>query len=73
MQIKLLGNFLFNIGPDGEGHVADRDRNALDQIGRWLEKHGEAVYETGPEGIYKNARQGACYQYGMFTCKKNIA
>lgn len=71
--VRLGGNFLFNIGPDEKGHVAERDRTALDKIGAWLDKHGEAVYGTSPEGIYPSAKQGPCYHYGMFTCKGNIA
>jgi len=71
--VRLGGNFLFNIGPDEIGHVAKRDREALDRIGKWMEKHGEAVYGTSPEGIYPEANQGPCYQYGMFTCKSCIA
>jgi alpha-L-fucosidase len=71
--VRLGGNFLFNIGPDEKGYVADRDRNAMDQIGEWLKVNGEAVYGTKPEGIYPSANQGPCYQYGMFTCKKSTA
>ena len=71
--VRLGGNFLFNIGPDERGRVADRDRRVLDRIGRWLEKHGEAVYGTRPEGIYPTPNQGPCYQYGMFTCRGKTA
>lgn len=71
--VRIGGNFLFNIGPDEKGYVATRDRDALDRIGKWMEKHGEAVYGTSPEGIYPVPNQGPCYQYGMFTCKSNIA
>lgn len=71
--VRLGGNFLFNIGPDARGYVTERDRSALDRIGRWLEIHAEAVYNTWPEGIYPSPRQGPCYQYGMFTCRGNIA
>lgn len=71
--VRIGGNFLFNIGPDESGHVAKRDREELDRIGKWMEKHGEAIYGTKPEGIYKGANQGPCYQYGMFTCKGSVA
>lgn len=71
--VRLGGNFLFNIGPDEKGHVARRDREALDRIGTWMERHGEAVYGTAPEGIYRTPNQGPCYQYGMFTCKGKTA
>ena len=71
--VRLGGNFLFNIGPDEKGYVADRDSKAMDQIGEWLKTNGEAVYGTKPEGIYQSANQGPCFQYGMFTCKKSTA
>ncbi len=71
--MRLGGNFLFNIGPDGKGRVTPRDRDALDRIGKWLARHGEAVFDTSPEGIYATPGQGPCYQYGMFTCRRNIA
>ena len=71
--VRLGGNFLFNIGPDERGYVAARDRAALDRIGKWMSKHGEAVYNTKPEGIYTTPNQGPCYQYGMFTCRGNTA
>jgi alpha-L-fucosidase len=71
--VRLGGNFLFNIGPDERGHVAERDRTALDRLGQWLAKHGEAVYGTAPTGIYPTPSQGPCYHYGMFTCRGNTA
>ena len=71
--VRLGGNFLFNIGPDGSGYVARRDRDALDRVGAWLATHGEAVFGTRPEGIYPMAKQGPCYQYGMFTCRGKTA
>jgi alpha-L-fucosidase len=71
--VRLGGNFLFNIGPDEKGHVVERDRHALDRIGKWMERHGEAVYGTRPEGIYDQPNQGAAYHYGMFTCRGKIA
>jgi len=71
--VRLGGNFLFNIGPDERGYVSERDRQALDRVGQWLEKYGEAVYGTTPTGIYASASQGPCYHYGMFTCRGNIA
>jgi len=71
--VRLGGNFLFNVGPDGRGYVTDRDREALDRIGKWLEVHGEAVYGMYPSKIYTGTTQGPCYQYGMFTSKGSTA
>jgi len=67
------GNFLFNIGPDERGHVIDRDRHALDTIGRWIERNGEAVFDTAGDRITLGKGQGACYHYGMFTTNGSTA
>ena len=71
--IRIGGNFLFNVGPDGKGEVIDRDGAALRLIGEWLERNGEAIYGTKPGKIYEAPNQGACYHYGMFTEKGNTA
>jgi alpha-L-fucosidase len=63
------GNFLFNIGPDEKGYVTARDRGALDQIGEWLSRNGEAVYGTHQDPVMGDSRQGPCYHYGMLTNK----
>jgi alpha-L-fucosidase len=66
------GNFLFNVGPRPSGYVDMREARVLDEIGRWLDLHGEAVYGTRPEGIY-TSNQGPMYHYGMWTCKGSTA
>lgn len=38
------GNYLLNIGPDGNGRVVPFEREVLLEIGRWLEKYGEGIY-----------------------------
>lgn len=42
------GNFLLNIGPDGDGGVVPFEAEVLEQIGSWLAVHGDAVYGTSP-------------------------
>jgi hypothetical protein len=52
--------------------VDDRERDVLLQIGTWLDRHGEAIYGTEPEEIYRRGRgrvQGPMFQYGMWTCR----
>jgi len=51
--IKLLvstsargGNFLLNVGPDGEGNLPEKSREYLLDVGKWLKENGEAVYGT---------------------------
>ncbi|WP_340110665.1 alpha-L-fucosidase [Maribellus mangrovi] len=51
--IKLLskasargGNLLMNVGPKGDGTIADIDVKILKGIGAWLKVNGEAIYGT---------------------------
>lgn len=41
------GNLLLNIGPDGRGAVADRDRRRLDAVGEWMSRHERSVRGAG--------------------------
>ena len=40
------GNFLLNIGPEGDGSVVPFERAVLLRIGDWLRRNGESVYGT---------------------------
>ena len=40
------GNYLLNIGPDGEGNVPAASVQILEDVGRWLATNGEAIYGT---------------------------
>ena len=74
--VRLGGNFLFNVGPGPDGTIDAREAGILEQIGRWMQTHGEAIYGTVPEGIYDLSRgrvQGPMFHYGMWTCKGNKA
>ncbi len=46
------GNLLLNIGPMPDGQIEPRQVERLKEIGTWLKKYGEAVYET-TGGPYK--------------------
>jgi alpha-L-fucosidase len=73
--VRLGGSFLFNVGPGPDGFIDKREVTILNEIGRWMRKHGEAIYGTFPERIYPlgKAGQGPCYHYGMWTCKGSTA
>jgi alpha-L-fucosidase len=69
--VRLGGNFLFNVGPRPDGTIDGREGDVLQEIGRWLRVHGEAVYRTRPGGIYDLSLgrvQGPMFHYGMWTC-----
>ncbi len=38
------GCMLLNIGPRADGAIPEREREMLQEIGRWLSKNGEAIY-----------------------------
>ena len=40
------GNFLLNVGPDAEGRIPAASVERLQQIGRWMKTHGEAIHGT---------------------------
>ncbi len=39
-------NYLLNVAPDREGKIPDNQREVLEQVGRWMDKVGDAVYQT---------------------------
>lgn len=46
------GNLLLNIGPMGDGSVVPEERAILEQLGEWMQAHGDSVIgvEQGLEG-----------------------
>jgi alpha-L-fucosidase len=42
------GVLLLNISPKADGTIPDVQKNVLLDIGEWLDKYGEAIYETRP-------------------------
>jgi len=50
------GNLLLNVGPRTDGTIAPWQARILEQIGRWLKKHGEAIYGCG--GVWDSPLSG---------------
>ena len=46
------GIVLLNVSPRADGIINDEQRVVLNEIGQWLEVHGEAVYGTRPFTIF---------------------
>jgi alpha-L-fucosidase len=40
------GNYILNIGPEGDGSVVPYEAQVLQGIGQWMRRNGEAVYAT---------------------------
>ncbi len=64
------GNLLLNIGPTPEGTLPEPETQRALKVGAWLERFGEAIYETtygpfqGLEGVRStSARSGANRDY----------
>jgi alpha-L-fucosidase len=63
------GNYLLNIGPDGDGRVPEACVNVLSEIGGFMRDCGESIYGTRPvpvypydiEGMYFTARPGKLF------------
>jgi alpha-L-fucosidase len=43
------GNFILNIGPQGDGSIVPYEADVLKGIGSWMAIHKEAIYGTGPQ------------------------
>ncbi|MBC8470761.1 MAG: alpha-L-fucosidase [Planctomycetes bacterium] len=56
------GNLLFNVGPMPDGRIEPRQVERLRQMGAWLKKYGDGVYDTRG-GPFKPGKWGAS------TCK----
>jgi alpha-L-fucosidase len=57
MLVKIIsrgGNFLLNIGPSPEGDWSDTAYARLQDIGKWMKVHSEAVYNTIPMAPYED-------------------
>lgn len=59
------GNLLLNVAPDKDGSFDGEQVERLFEVGRWLEKYGESIYDTSG-GPIKNGKWGGC------TYKNNI-
>lgn len=55
------GNYLLNIGPEGDGSVPEESVRALRAIGAWMRVNGEAIYGTTASPFAKLA-WGRCTQ-----------
>ncbi len=50
------GNLLLGVGPNGKGEFEPAVYERFDEMGRWLERNGEAIYETRPVEPYQEGQ-----------------
>lgn len=63
------GNLLLNISPRADGTIPDEQRTILLEIGKWLDRSGEAIYGSRAWTTFGEGEKGAP-QY-RFTINKN--
>ena len=48
------GSLLLGVGPRPDGLIEEEAVSRMEQMGRWLERNGRAIYETMPIPTYRN-------------------
>lgn len=64
-NVSLNGNFMLNIGPRADGSLPYESISRLEDMGRWLEVNGDAMYSAG--GLELRPKQ---HDWGKITYKK---
>ena len=57
------GNFLLNVGPNALGEIPPESAQRLEEIGQWIDRHGDSIYGAGA------AADLAKPEWGRFTQK----
>jgi alpha-L-fucosidase len=52
------GNLLLNVGPDAEGRFPPEFLQRAGAIGKWMERHGEAIYGSEPGDVCEFITRG---------------
>ena len=60
------GSFLLGVGPTPTGIIEEESVKRLHEIGKWIKKNGEAIYNTVTTPIYSNADRSV-----WFTANKD--
>ncbi|MFA6292846.1 MAG: alpha-L-fucosidase [Victivallales bacterium] len=60
------GNLLLNIGPKPDGSIPAEARNIFEQVGAWLKKYGDSIFNVTDPVRFRNNL------VGMYTMRDNI-
>ena len=63
-NVSLNGNYMLNIGPRANGAVPHEISNRLREMGKWLEKNGDAIYGSQAFDLVKDQ-----HPWGRITCR----
>ena len=68
--ISKNGNMLLNVGPKGDGSIAEKDKEILMTIGKWMTCNQEAIYASKP---WRKSEEGKTkIAEGQFTDNEEI-
>lgn len=59
------GNFLLNVGPDGNGRIPRQAMDTLKYLGQWMQINGKSICGCGPSGMEKP-------EWGRITRRENV-
>jgi len=59
------GNYLLNIGPKGDGSIPEASVRILKEVGNWMDKNSESIYETTASPL-------ALHNWGFCTTKDSV-
>lgn len=59
------GNFLLNVGPDGNGRIPRQAMDTLKYLGQWMQINGESIRGCGASGMEKP-------EWGRITRRENV-
>ena len=70
------GNLLLNVGPMPDGRIEARQINRLKEMGHWLKKYAESIYNTNggpylPNNVYSATRKSNTIYVHLFDETKN--
>jgi alpha-L-fucosidase len=65
--IGMGGNLLLGIGPTQDGVVPPESAARLEELGRWISRHAEAVYPTG-----RGLPAGHCYGPSAISADRTV-